>query len=285
MSFKKTLSNQLGAWARTRCERSWVRGEPESTSLALWAKLPASAKVWLWHQVFEPNEQWAHELLSGDHPLSRLELPSSNGWNLSPLTRLLLYQTIERKRPARMIEFGGGVSTTILADYARRHGLGDDGDPVICSVDHDENWLRLTQENLTRLGLADRVRFVHAPLAQRRFGDVEFMAYDVPDDVLGACAADHGFDLCLVDGPPQPVGRGPCLLLAASYLAPGALLLLDDFSRDEEQAVWRQWRERYPHLKQSRLILTSRGLARGTWSTTPARSAAPQWSAGTSTTR
>ena len=230
--------------------------------MTLWA-----TNRWLRFRVLNPGEERARSLLEESHPLRRLGLVTSrNDWTISSQTRLLLYHMVETTQPRRIIECGSGTSTIIFADYAARHDQGGRPAPLIWSIDHDGHWMEATRKSLEERGLAKYVRLVHAPIDERLVFGKSMQGYRLPPSVRAELAAAEAFDFCLIDGPPHTVGRFASLPTVAGYLAPGAVVLLDDAFRPDEQAAWKLWREHYPKsLVHSRLILTHRGMAMGRW--------------------
>lgn len=264
---RRRASQLLGAQLQTAYQRRLVSGRCWSLSPALWNRTPWRIRRWLDDQVFTPCDEQSQQFLDQDPELKTLELPPGNGWSLSSSSLVAIAQLLREQAPRRMIEFGCGLSTAVLADYAARRGStggSADGSPTVFSVEHDLHWLEITKARLRGLGLLHHVRFIHAPLTvQSFFGDRE-TAYTFPDDLLQEFA--DGFDFCLIDGPPAQVGRFGCLPLAAPHLNPGAAILLDDSFRKGEQAVWRRWQTHFgDSLSPPQLLLTSRGMMSARW--------------------
>jgi hypothetical protein len=124
--------------------------------------------------------------------------------------------------PGRIIECGSGLTTFLLALIAPH---------AICSLEHLEEWQRRVQ---TRLWLAGtEANVLLAPLTS--YG--RFRWYEVP------AALPREFRLVVCDGPPgtTPGARYGLLPLLRDRLPKGAVILLDDAHRLDEQAVLKRW--------------------------------------------
>lgn len=225
--------------------------------------MPTAAREWLGYRVFSAASDFAQQLLEGEARLEGLNLYTPNPFSLSPVTRVVLNDLLNRIKPSRVLELGSGVSTLISA--ASLAQWGPTNSKFVYSIDHDESWLEVTRGLLTRAGLDGFVRLIHAPLQERNVYGETYTTYDLPEKVLLEAGA-KGFDLCLIDGPPRQVGRTSCLPLVASFLASNATILLDDAYRAGEQAAWAAWRRSYPRqLHSTQLLLTDRGMLSGSW--------------------
>jgi predicted O-methyltransferase YrrM len=112
-------------------------------------------------------------------------------------------------------------------------GLGDGG--RLISLEHDEHWLSRSHGAVERTGLADRVELVHAPLTPvPRDGNI-YLAHEY--------RAIRGLqvDLLFVDAPPGRIGRRGTLPRLRPHLQRGALVILDDAARIDEQECIRAW--------------------------------------------
>ncbi len=145
----------------------------------------------------------------------------------------LLVALVRDRRPTRILELGGGVSTAGLAGEL-------DALPAttLLSCDHSSHYLGLSRE---QVGSHPRVRFLHAPLELYRFAGKRFVTYGGGFDE--AIAAGGPYDMVLVDGPPgYEFGREAALYRVAPYLSDVAIILLDDSAREPEQQAMHQWK-------------------------------------------
>ncbi|HEX6485463.1 MAG TPA: class I SAM-dependent methyltransferase [Nocardioidaceae bacterium] len=174
--------------------------------------------------------------LSTDAPL-----PPVSGWALNPSGLLLLVDTIERSRATTIVECGSGTSTVWMALALRKLGRGR-----IWSFDHDKRFAERTRQMLAAHGLEEWAEVQHAPLVTTATPRGEFNWYD-----LDPLEITPPIDLLVVDGPPhtaQHHARYPALPVFAPYLAPDALIVVDDAQRTDEAGMVAHWQEEYPHL-------------------------------------
>ena len=130
-----------------------------------------------------------------------------------------------------VLEIGSGLTTLVLATLAGRRGV------PVWTLEHDAEYFRNTEAKLKRHNLTN-VHLTLAPLHD--YGD--FCWYNPPLDAL-----PRDFGLVVADGPPGDVkgGRFGLFPVLRSHFAPGAVILLDDAERANEQAVLRKWTNEY----------------------------------------
>lgn len=164
---------------------------------------------------------------------------------LCPENALFVVQQIYLRRPKRVLEFGSGASTVLIARALRQL----DVQGRLTSLDHLDGWYQRTRDQLRATGLEEVARVHHSPL-ERRAG-LEVPWYDVsalPED-------DAPYDLVLVDGPEggsgEPLARLGGFLSVRERLAPGAVILLDDGLRRGEREIVRRWQQAEPNLRTS----------------------------------
>jgi predicted O-methyltransferase YrrM len=186
-----------------------------------------------------------HRALIAIAPLCSDLVVLGNPAALCPENALFVIQQIHRRRPVRVLEFGSGVSTVLIARALRQ--LGEKA--RIDSLEHLEEWFQRSRELVRAAGVGDVVRLHHSPLGSRR--GIETPWYD-----LGVLAGDAGpFDLVLVDGPEggsrDPLARLGGFLSVRDQLSPGAAILLDDGLRAGEREIVRRWQVAEPRLRAS----------------------------------
>jgi predicted O-methyltransferase YrrM len=134
----------------------------------------------------------------------------------------------------------------VLFAYAlRANGTGR-----VVALEHEPHFAEATRRMLRERGLADWAEVVDAPLVDVRLGDGIWHWYDTN------AVPEGEFDLLVVDGPPGKTGpqaRYPALPLLRDHLAPGALIVLDDANRTEEQATAERWGAEFPEFTQERI--------------------------------
>jgi hypothetical protein len=139
--------------------------------------------------------------------------------HVSYLSAVLDYAEGER---GPILECGSGLTTLLLALVAPR---------AVWSLEHTKEWQRHVQ---TRLWLAGtQANLLLAPLTS--YG--RFQWYEVP------ATLPREFRLVVCDGPPgtTPGGRYGLFPLLGDRLLKGAVILLDDARRLDEQGVLQRW--------------------------------------------
>jgi hypothetical protein len=156
--------------------------------------------------------QWVGECL--ESAASNLDaLPSDNPFALQPDTLALLREILRRERPARVVEFGGGRSTAVFAEWRAAT------ESFSClTLEHDGGWARQLSTDYPS------ARVLHAPLRPLRAGARLFLTYKGLTELN---AELRGAQLFLVDGP-HGAGREAVLFAALSACEPGALVMIDD---------------------------------------------------------
>jgi hypothetical protein len=168
---------------------------------------------------------------------------SSSGLGAAELVILLNDIVVNRRR--RVLEFGSGVSTILLARLASVNQLNN---LQIISVDDNSQWLDVVRQMLTSEGLEPYVRLAYAPLTDGPLGIHGLKWYDVGS--LEQAVSDIQFDMVIVDGPAayRPelrYARYPAVPFVVGKLAKAFSLYLDDTDRRGEREIMRLWRNRH----------------------------------------
>jgi predicted O-methyltransferase YrrM len=180
--------------------------------------------------------------------------PASGGWAMDAEGLLLLSDLITAHRPRRILEVGSGVSSCWMGEFARRHG------GTVVTLEHQQEYAEKTRRSLGELGLQDTVEVRVAELEEISLGDRTYRWYDPQ-----ALADLQDIEMVVVDGPPKKTGedaRFPALPLLAGRLAPGCLVVVDDFHRPDEQRIVDQWLEQFPEFELVGLDTHRTGLLR-----------------------
>jgi predicted O-methyltransferase YrrM len=181
-------------------------------------------------------------------------VPPSRGFAASPdLLHAYVGEILDR-RPSLVVECGSGLSTLWAAYALERCG----GEGRVVALENDEYYAEKTRAALRAHGLSHRVDVRHAELREVQLGGHSPSWYDTD-----RIADLYAVDVLLVDGPVGSLARHsryPALPLFRDRLSPGAVILLDDASREEEQEIAERWREEFPELK-AELISHEKGTA------------------------
>lgn len=165
-------------------------------------------------------------------------LPPLRGWAISPDIALMLYKYILNTKPKKVIEFGSGASTIIIAEAMKENGFGR-----LISVDHSETFGKITLERVNSANLND---FVDSRIKPLKPWPGEHISendanewYDL--SVLYDC---HDIEFVFVDGPPGlggPCSRYPALPAVFEYLTVDAQIWVDDANRPDEKLICKTW--------------------------------------------
>lgn len=165
-------------------------------------------------------------------------LPGVGGWALSAVTLLQLWDLVQLHRPTTVVECGSGSSTLWLAYAVKQAGAGR-----VLALDHSRRYAEETRALLARHGLDTVAEVRHAPLEPVVVDGEERRWYRSAE-----LAEVEQIDLLVVDGPPKatgPMARYPAVPLLRERLVPGALVVLDDAYRPDEQEAVERWSARY----------------------------------------
>ena len=144
----------------------------------------------------------------------------------SPWLPYLVADYIKQLKPQRIFEWGSGESTLFFVSLGAS----------IVSIEHDSQWYDETEPKLDKLGMDDYFLVpyqdgtigsnpanpIHYKSASTQLGEVNFKQYASVID------AYEKFDLILIDG----MARASCLYHAASHVAEGGCIVLDNAERD-----------------------------------------------------
>jgi predicted O-methyltransferase YrrM len=185
------------------------------------------------------------EALLNLHAIIRIgaPLPASRGWAASPDLLLRYVGEILTRRPDLVVECGSGLSTLWAALALESVGGGG----RVVALEHDEAYAEQTRATLATHGVAHRAEVRYAPIEQVKVGAQSAPWYraEVHEDLKDV-------DVLFVDGPIGTLGpqaRYPAVPLFRDRLTPGAVVILDDADRPEEQDVVRHWVTDWPQLR------------------------------------
>ncbi len=165
--------------------------------------------------------------------------PDLGKWPVSrPMARWLTRLVIGLQRTS-ILEFGAGWSSLVLA-----HALAARGGGRLTSVEHQPAYVADPWARAEAIAGVD-TSLVVTDLHRRVSADGLLWSYR---GVRQAIAARAPFDLVFIDAPPGRYGRSSPLHDAYPFLAAGAVVVLDDAGRDEEQLVIKRWLATYPGL-------------------------------------
>ena len=182
-------------------------------------------------------------------------LPADLGlWPVSrPMAAWLACAVSELGRKS-ILEFGAGWSSLVLAKALAAAGGGR-----LTSVEHQPEYIRKDVWEEVQQTAGVDTHLVVAPLQRRLSTHGLLWSYRDVQRQLGSRAP---YDLVFIDAPPARYGRTSPLHDAYPFLAAGAVVVLDDAARVEEQTVAKRWLLTYPGLELAVLDPdTARGVA------------------------
>lgn len=166
---------------------------------------------------------------------ARSDLPAIGGWAATASTLSVIVAEIQRNPDLHhIVECGSGASTVWFAAAMKHRGRGH-----VYALEHDRQYLAVTQEYIRRNDLEAYVTLIYAPLVEQLIGDDSYQWYD-----LSTAPLPDRVDLLFVDGPPGtsgPKARYPAYPLLNAKLSNGAWVVLDDTVRSDEREIGDQW--------------------------------------------
>lgn len=142
------------------------------------------------------------------------------------------------------VELGGGTSTYLIGRLLLQQG------GHLFTVEHNERWADLLDQQLRHERLRDVVTVVRAPLKPNPFAwpgeDSPWYDQDKITDALGG----RTVDLLLIDGPPawgsgREHSRFPAVPVFAPILSDEYGIILDDIGRTGEQDIMKAWEREF----------------------------------------
>jgi hypothetical protein len=170
-----------------------------------------------------------------------------------------LVELVRAERPSTVVQFGGGISTLVLAALlAKLHG----DEPRVVCFGQDLDGIGRTHEALAQRRLAHVVAFAHLPLGEP--GDGKPACYVLTEEAAELLRG-HPPEMVVVGGPTldSHASRLGTVDLIAPFLHHDATLLLDDALHDFGLCVAQAW-ERRDDIVVHGIRPTARGLLEAT---------------------
>lgn len=199
----------------------------------------------------------ASKTVLDSYDLSYLDNPEYGGWRLEKDACQFIGKYCETFKPRRVLEFGSGLSTLILAHEASRGNV-----EKVWSIDHMLDFPGHPAKALTDRGNARFVMLHRFPITLRYSAGKLFQFYKIPRSLLREIVS---LDLLIIDGPPYFFnGREAALYVVHPLLTRKALVIMDDARRkNREQAYLGNWRYYYGRNIETVMLLKQfrKGLA------------------------
>jgi predicted O-methyltransferase YrrM len=198
------------------------------------------------------HEEWICHIFYGPPcpAVTRLDLPHGD-YSITPAVAQLLARVITKAGSKSLLEFGAGSSSEVLAAaLCEVVGAGR-----LTSIEHQPEFSTDAWSRVEKSGID--AELIVAPLEECVTSKGKYFSYPAARKRIEERAP---YDFVFVDAPPGVFGREGALHEVASYLAPGALVVLDDLVRRSEQQTLHEWLHSYP---QARLMVFHPSFSRG----------------------
>lgn len=136
-------------------------------------------------------------------------------------------------RPRRVLEFGSGFSSVVIASELAHHQAAR-----LDSIDNSPDWSHTAREMARKQGLLERIEFHCFPLGARIYCGFPCVGYKIPSTFYEGRGP---YDLVIVDGPHVDVGRDGALLEGLSRLEVGGYMILDDCRTSFMERTLAKW--------------------------------------------
>lgn len=171
-----------------------------------------------------------------EYELPTLAHPGS--WALAEDSCRFLGWLIRNNRLGRVLEFGSGFSSAVIAGEIR-HITGH----TLVSIDNLELYSRMAEKRVKDLRWAVAAEFHTFPIRPRIFCGSILPYYAIPQSFFSGLGQ---FDLVLVDGPHHDLGREASMYAAFPHLKLGGLAIFDDANRPSmERRYLVKWKRYY----------------------------------------
>lgn len=178
-----------------------------------------------------------------------LDRPRSS-WSIADDVARTLFRIVESEGATRILEFGAGVSSRILAATLDSLGGG-----FLTSVEQNPDWCAAEWNEVGSVGTVDG-ELIRSALVVRgdRYG--LYTGWTLGDRI----ERRGPYDLAFVDAPWGGFGRDGSLVDTFAQLKDGGLVVLDDAWRGREQRTVQRWMLRFPALE---LVANDGDVGRG----------------------
>ncbi len=174
-------------------------------------------------------------------------LSLDQGWGVGEETFGQIVEQLRTIRATSIVEFGSGVSSIRLAlEFP---------DAQIVAIESNRQWYDTVTRMRAEHGVEANLTVQHRFLRWQRHGISVFLSYaraELPGRI----------DAVIIDGPPTWTRRGreACLYQVIRRLRVGGRILLDDYGRNREKRIVRNWMSSFPGVFAMTAIGTGHGL-------------------------
>ncbi len=160
-------------------------------------------------------------------------LDLDRGYGVGEETFERIAERIRSQGARSIVEFGSGVSSIRLAlEFPEAQ---------ILSIESNREWYDRISRMRAAKGVESNLTLSYRPLRWQFHAGAVFLSYQ-------RGPFPESLDAVLIDGPPTWTRRGreACLYQILPHLIVGGRIFLDDYSRNREKAIVRNWMLSYP---------------------------------------
>ena len=164
-------------------------------------------------------------------------LPALREWAGSPDFLLELAREIKLRQPAKIVECSSGASTLVAARCCQLNGVGH-----VYSLENASEFAMKTRRLIEAAGLQAWASVIDAPLKPYDLQGQNYHWYSIDELMVDA------IDMLVVDGPLGKLNnqaRYPAGPLLFPRLNERAIVMVDDASRVDEQAIVERWTQEF----------------------------------------
>jgi hypothetical protein len=167
-----------------------------------------------------------------------LPFPHPGGWALNLESCKFLGNLVSSLSVENILEFGSGYSSTIIAHELTKVKTG-----FLYSIDNSTTWSMKAKHFASQNHLSHKVDFHVFKLSLRFYPKIAYMFYDIDDSFYDLCSI---YDLVVIDGPSQDIGRDGALYEIFSKVKVGGYFFVDDSRADHMRTVIKRWSLSFP---------------------------------------
>ncbi len=167
-----------------------------------------------------------------------------SNWSMSLYGLMLLSNEIQTMKRKKIIEFGSGVSSIVMARTISKYAIGGN----IISIENDPYYYNMLNDFVHENQLQETIQLIYAPLCPCSYL-TNYKWYD--KKILREFIDRHEkFDMAIIDGPPAwndkiKLSRYGAIPFIIDHLADHYSIFLDDSNRAGEKEIMEMWKERY----------------------------------------
>jgi len=167
-----------------------------------------------------------------------LPFPHPGGWALNQESCKFLGNLVSSLRVENTLEFGSGYSSTVIAHELQKTNTG-----FLHSIDNSTNWSIKAKNFASENQLSHKIAFHVFKLSLKFYPRIAYIFYDIDDRFYDLCPI---YDLVVIDGPSQDVGREGALYEIFSKVKVGGYFFVDDSRADHMRTVIKRWSLSFP---------------------------------------